>query len=389
MTTRKDRNDQELEEYVQSDLDNAAVIHLGKIRENISLLREKIGPKTRLLFAVKTDAYGHGLVPVAKEAVKSEVDYLGVSSIQEGIRLRDHEFQIPILAFNPPHGNQIEKAVHQNLTVTVTSLRHYREIENHLRNKDSSLQCQIIVDTGMSRLGVKPRCAVELARNVDRGKTTTLTGIYSHLSSAGSKLQEDKKFTGSQIESFRTVLKKLNSAELLPPLRHISNSAGFLQFGQAVTADPLNMVRCGTVIYGYPEFPTSWSQAVKPALGLFSRIIDTRLIPSGQFVSYGRTHQCKRPTSAAVFPLGYGHGLDRRLSNSGKVRVGGRKAPIIGKICCDKTIVDVTGIEPGIGEPVEVMGRDPTALEQARSIGADVVELTTGLTVPRLYIEPG
>lgn len=362
-----------------------AEIDLGALKGNVRALKERVGPRCQLLAVVKANAYGHGAVMAARSALEAGATRLGVACPDEGVELRRAEIAAPIvvLGYTPPC--EAEKAVKQGLTPTVNSLEHAEAVAQASQRLGRITPVHLKVETGMNRFGLDRKPLLTLARALGSMPALRLEGAYTHFACAD---EADKSFTWRQFEEFMAV-----AGELDLPIRHVANSAAILDLPEMA----LDMVRAGIAIYGlYPSAAVSRSVALRPVLSLRSRVARVRDLAPGETVSYGRTWAAAAPSRVALVPCGYADGLPRLLSNSGAVLVRGRRAPIIGRICMDLTVVDVTAID-GVAEGDEVValgtqGQEAvTAEEIASHAGTISYEVLCGISrrVPRVYKEGG
>lgn len=342
-------------------------IDLDIISANIKTIRGFIG-KTKMLTVVKADAYGHGLVPIALCAVKNGADYLGVSNIEEGITLRQHGINLPILLFNPILPERAEEVVNFNLTATVCSFDLLQALNDASDKLNRPATVHIKVDTGFGRLGVLPEYAVEFINIIKTSfKNIYIEGIYTHFSNASSETTTRKQFN-----SFLSVLEELKNKNIKIPIRHVCNSMATLKYPDM----HLDMVRVGNLIYGLcVPAPNKIMSPVK----VFSKIIFIKQLPKGHFVGYGNKYKTKRPTTIAIVPFGYYDGLGLVvqkpmgildeikgfikhilislgiLSNYMKVKVNNCDCNIIGKLGMQNCIIDITGVQDVfIGTTVEL-----------------------------------
>ncbi len=353
-----------------------AWIDLARLRANIALVRERLPDGVKILFVVKSDAYGHGIVPTARAGIQAGIDHLGVVTVKEGERLRTSGIDIPILLLGPILPEEIPRAIELGLTIQVSDYRFAarlaREAE-HLRTRPS---VHVKVDTGMGRFGVSVEDAVPLVERLARFPALRVKGIYTHLSSADSPDPEARAYTLRQIEVFANLLRTLERRSLLPPLRHIANSAGFIQYQEGVTVPPLNMVRIGTLFYGYPEVDAPWVSGIKPVARLTAPVVALRTVKEGEFVGYARSYRASTPRRVAVITAGYGTGLPPGLADHGNVWVRGKLAPVVGRIYLDHAVIDVTEVDGvSIGDEVEIFGPHVPADRLAEGIGLGVCEL--------------
>ena len=356
-------------------------VDLSTFLNNIKIVRERIGKEVKVLFPVKSNAYGHGIVEMSKAAEKVGIDYLGVANAQEAEVLRKAGINLPILILFPSSTQDIDRLIELDVSLTVVDLRFARSLNRRARSHNRFIPIHVNVDTGIGRSGIFREDALSFFEELRKLPHLKVEGIFSHFSVASSEDSEDRKYTLAQIDEFNDILDKLNELGMLPPLCHIANSAGLIQYLDLVTKGYFNMVRPGTLLYGYPEVKKEWTKDIKPIMSLLTTVVQIKRFPPNKFISYGRTYKTKRPTKVAFLPIGYGSGFMRRLSNCGKVIVKNRKAPIIGHICMEQTMIDITDI-PGVevGDEVEVLGPRMPADRIARSINADLTEILTSFS---------
>ncbi|HAF71097.1 MAG: Alanine racemase [Acetothermia bacterium 64_32] len=354
---------------------SCALVNLRTLAGNIERVRACLPEGLKLLLAAKSDAYGHGVEAVARLAQEVGVDWLGVATVEEGERVRAAGVRLPVLLLGPALPDELRKALALELALPVFDLETARALDRAAAALGKRARVHVLVDTGMGRFGLPPEDAPALLAQLRRLAHLEVEGILSHLAAADSELPEDRAFTQGQIEALKKLVQELPD-RLRPPLCHIGNSAGLIQYRELVTAPPFTMIRIGTLLYGYLEVRRPWAEIVHPAATLTARVLALKDLAPGGSVGYGRTHQVTRPTRVAVVAMGYGQGLSPRLSGRGVVWVRGRLAPIVGKICLDHTIVDVTGLE-GVqpGEEVEIFGPHLPADQLAERVGLGVCEL--------------
>jgi len=359
-----------------------AEVNLDHLAHNFKEARSLLSPKTKILVTVKADAYGHGLVEVAKRLVACRVDYLGVASIDEGIKLRKAGIQVPILLL----GLVLKKDIGPLFTYRLIPTVCNRMMACALSVKAAALRqripVHIKVDTGMGRIGVLPSEVLKLATDIWKLKHIQLQGIFTHFPLADS----DRKFTIKQINLFNQLVNDLKKRGINIPLMHAANSIGLIDY----PASHFTMVRPGLVIYGlHPK--KNLKLDLKPVLSLKTRIVFIKQVGSGSGVSYGLTYLTKRPTRIVTLPVGYGDGYPRNLSNLAPVLIGGRRFRISGRICMDQIMVDVGNFKPKIGQEVVLIGKQGreqiTAEELADLSGTISYEIVCGLgsRIPRIY----
>ncbi|MFW6012737.1 MAG: alanine racemase [Candidatus Bipolaricaulota bacterium] len=372
-----------------------AEIDLLQLAKNVRVIRQRLDGNAKIIFVVKVDGYGHGIKDVARVGVNNGIEYLGVANPQEGKELREAGLEVPILVFGPLVKDQLSMIVNFDLSPTITSADtdFISALHQESRSQHTETRVHVNVDTGMGRTGLVPEEVPTFLKQCRRFSSVEVEGIYSHLSVADSLAKEDKVYTKDQISEFRELLQKLNDQNLLPQLRHLANSAGFIQYQNELTADPLNVIRMGTLIYGYPEVEASWTKALKPIFALYSEVAEVRTLPAGSYVSYDRAYRIESSSRIAVLPVGYGDGLDRRLSNRGEVVIRGQRTPVVGKICANHTLVDVSEIERvAPGDRVELIGETITLKEVTRITGAGILEILSSFSdrkIKRIYTGGG
>ena len=368
----------------RGDVPNAtrAVIDLGAIGENVSGIRKKIGPKRDLMAVVKADAYGHGAVEVGVSALNSGATCLGVAMPEEGGELRRGGVEAPILVLGLIPPEKAHKSIAYRLDQTICTLELAETLNQIAGASAGPIKVHIKVDTGMGRIGIAPSHVLEFARKVSQFPNLKLEGVYSHLPSAD---EEDKTNTKKQIAIFQQLLREMEHAGFKVPRKHIANSACVLDLPESY----FDLVRPGIMIYGlYPSRDVSRELLLKPAMTVKTNISYLKRVPSGTPISYGSTYRTKKESLIATLPVGYADGYNRLLSNRGAVRIRGQYAPVVGRICMDMCLVDVTGlVDVSVGDEVVLFGKDPTADEIAEKIGTISYEVlcTLGKRVPRIY----
>ncbi|MFB0533135.1 MAG: alanine racemase [Desulfatiglandales bacterium] len=360
-----------------------AIVNLEAISHNISEIRKRIGHRRDLMAVVKADGYGHGAVRVSLAALKSGANCLGVALPEEGEQLRKAGIEVPILVLGLIRPEEAYKPINFGLDQTVCSLELAEALDQEARKVSVQVNVHVKVDTGMGRIGVKPEGALDLVRKISQFGNLKLTGIFTHLSCAD---EADKAFTKKQIEIFDSAVREIEASGIDIPKKHIANSAAILDLPESY----YDLVRPGIMIYGlYPSKHVSRSIELKPAMTLKTRVLYLKSVPAGTPISYGRAFSTKKDTFVATLPVGYADGYSRLLSNRGYVLIKGRQAPLIGHVCMDMCMIDITGInhvKPG--DEVILFGEDPSVDEIARQIGSINYEVvcSVGERVPRIYV---
>ncbi len=362
-----------------------AEIDLDALAYNVAALKGQAGPAA-MAAVVKANAYGHGALGVARASLEAGADRLAVICVDEGEQLRRAGITAPILVMGHSPASDAGRIVELALTPTVNTLEMGRALAREAEAAGVRQPVHLKVDTGLNRYGLPPQEIVPLAEALREMPTLELEGIFTHFASAD---EGDKRFTLEQYTIFRAVV------EMLPwiPIRHVSNTATLLDRPEM----SLDMVRPGVGIYGlYPSQYVSRSLSLKPVLSLKSRITRLTAIAPGDSVSYGRTWRANRPSVIALVMCGYADGLSRVLSNRGAVLVRGKRVPIVGRVCMDMCMVDVTDVpDVAEGDEVVIIGRQGemmiTAAELADLCGTISYEVLCGISarVPRLYLRSG
>ena len=361
-----------------------AVINLGAISHNIAEIRKRIGNKRGLMAVVKADGYGHGAVEVGRVALRSGADSLGVALPEEGQLLREAGIEAPILVLGLIQPEEAYKVVNFRLAQTVTSVELLEALNQQGHKASTEVKVHVKVDTGMGRIGVKPEDAVSFIRKVKSFKSLNLEGLFSHFSSADEK---DKASSQRQLQLFDQVLHEVQLAGIELPKKHIANSAAVLDLPESY----YDMVRPGIMVYGlYPSREVSHSIELKPAMTLKTRVSAVKVVPPGTPISYGRTFITKKKTMVATLPVGYADGYRRLLSNRGVVLIKRCRVPLIGRVCMDTCMVDVSDVEDvQPGDEVILFGEEISVDEVAASSGTIVNEVVcaVGKRVPRVYVQ--
>jgi alanine racemase len=318
---------------------NHLTIELAALAHNLNQVKAIVGTNTRVMGVVKADAYGHGLVAVAKTLEKNRVHCLGVAHFREAMELRNRGVSLPIVILcGIRTREEVEAVVHLGLIPTLFDLAVVEVLAAECARKKTLARAYIKVDTGMGRLGLRSSELALFLNQVTRFKEIRIEGLTSHLSSADDA---EPEVTESQIYSFRKAIEAGRAVGLDLPLNNLANSAGLMKFKEA----HFDMVRPGIMLYGglpSPDFDPP--VPLKPVMRFSGEIIQVKDLPDHTPVSYGRTYYTQGPRRIAVLSAGYGEGLPRNLSNRGKVLIRGKKVPITGRVCMDMTMVDVTGL---------------------------------------------
>lgn len=361
-----------------------AEVDLGALNRNLRTVR-KLFPRTGIIAIVKADAYGHGLISISKELENAGADYLGAGFLEEGVALREAGIKLPILVLGGVAGFQIDYFLEYDLELTASSHFIVNEIDRRARRMGRRAKVHLKIDTGLNRIGVNYRRALEFLETAAALPFIQVKGIYSHLAKANT----DADFTQVQYRRLADLREPVQRifGEKIP--FHLLNSAGMLNFPKGA----FEFVRPGLLLYGMrPDMSYLERAPVEPVMSLKSEVVFIKRVPPNEGISYDLTYITDRLTTIATIPIGYGDGCLQRLSNCGKVLIGGKRYPIVGKVCMDQIMVDVGDDRVRIGEEVVVIGSQGderiTVEEICELTGALPYEVTIGISgrVPRLYL---
>lgn len=327
-------------------------IDLKAIEYNFKLIKKIIGSKVKILSVVKADAYGHGMLPVARRLVKLGVDYLGVASIEEGRALRQEGILTPILLFENILPEFAKEVIKYKLTPSIGTIEVARRLQYYAKKNNRIVKVHIKVDTGMGRWGIWHAQASEFIKRINLFSHLKIEGVYTHFPCAGC----DSRFTRRQINIFKSLIKKLKQENIRIPLYHAANSMGVIGYPQG----HLDMVRPGLMLYGlYPKDSLKSKIKLKPALSFKTKVIFLKKISAGRSISYGRTFICPKDTTIATLPVGYEDGYLRYFSNKAEVLYKGHRYPIVGRVCMDQLMVDLgQSSKAKIGDAITVVGKE-------------------------------
>lgn len=371
-----------------------AEVDLGALRRNYRQLRQRLSPGEKYLAVVKADAYGHGAVPVARVLQEEGADWFGVASLEEGEELRQGGITRPVLIFGYTPPQYAGRLAEEELTQGVFSTDYAAALGKAAIAGHHEVEFHLMVDTGMGRLGLRPREEGSLREAWDILTIPGLrcTGAFTHFAVADELGEEAETFTGEQLERFTAFCHRLGEAGLEPELLHCANSAATLLREES----RLGMCRFGIVNYGlapsgelagHPAMP-----ALEPVMSLRATVAMVKEARAGDTLSYGRLYTAPGPRTIATVAIGYADGYPRCMWQGGRVLVKGRWAPIAGRVCMDQLMVDVTGI-PGVvpGDTVTLAGRDGENIitwdEIGEKSGTVSYERICGIgrRVPRVY----
>lgn len=348
-----------------------ATIDLAALVYNLSQIRERVSDNCSIMAVVKANAYGHGAVDVSRTLTQAGVTQLAVATVHEGIALREAGINGNIVVLGALLDSQIQELFSYRLTPVINEQRLLPQLAKEAEAANTPLSIHIKVDTGMGRLGLPSSELVTFLDAFPRWKSLRIEGFMSHLADSDG---DDSSHTEQQLKSFRGLLEQVEQRGITVPFVHVANSAAIMRYPQS----HFSLVRPGIMLYGYHTLPDAVPcPELQPVLSLRTTVMQLRTIQPGETVSYNRTFVAKRPSTIAVLPIGYADGYSRQLSNKGFVLIGGKRAPIVGLICMDMTMVDVTDIPSvRVGDGVTLIG-----CQGQEAIWADEIAGWTG-TIP-------
>ena len=363
-----------------------AEIDLNAIRANVKAIRRRIG-RRRIIATVKANAYGHGAVPVSKAVLEAGADVLSVATLEEAIELREAGIQAPILMLGVLTADVIPEVLSVNVIPSICDEKFAAELSRFAAGKGVEVPVHVKIDTGMGRIGVRAEEAPDLVAAIAKLPGLRIEGMFMHFACSD---EEDKSFARHQIAEFNKIVSVISRMGIKTPIRHAANSAAIMDLPEAT----FDAVRPGIMIYGlYPSPAMRSGMALQQAMTLKTKVVFLKRVEPGESVSYGRTFTAKRRSLIATIPIGYADGLNRLLSNRGEALVRGLRAPIVGRVCMDQTMLDVTDIPvASVGDEVVLYGKqgeDMIPIESvAEQIGTISYEVVCAVSsrVPRLYI---
>ena len=367
-------------------------IDLDAIAKNTRNIKKLIGQNKELMAVVKGNAYGHDVLEIVPIFLKNGATRLAVARLEEGIFLRKAGIDVPILVLGATLKEEAETALMHDITTSACNISFIKKMNELSLKLKKKAKIHLKIDTGMGRLGVKPEKAVDFIKKVLTFDHIIIEGIFTHFSVADEK---DKKYTEEQFRKFSEILKILEKEKIRIPLKHVSNSATLLDLEHMW----LDVVRPGIALYGlYPSKEVKKVIKLIPAQRFKTRIAFLKELPAEKSISYGRTYTTyKKNTIIASLPIGYADGYSRLLSNKGEVLVRGRRMPIIGRICMDQCMIDVTDLPlVKIGDEVVLWGKQGNEritveeiADKLNTINYEITHLPDKKRVSKLFIKNG
>lgn len=367
-------------------------IDLDAIYNNVINLKNNLKKGTNIIAVIKTDGYGHGAVPIAY-TIDELVSAYAVATVDEAVNLRENGIVKPIYVIGYTHESQLERMIKNNIRLTIFTYESAEAVSKAAIKLNKQGYIHIKLDTGMSRIGFADNEeSIEIIKKISQLNNISIEGLFTHFATADEK---DKSKTYKQLERFVEFANKLEAEGIKIPIKHCSNSAAMMEIKDA----NMDSVRAGIAMYGlYPSNEVDKNSVkLTPALGLRSHIIYIKEIEPGTEISYGGTFTADKKMKIATIPVGYGDGYRRSLSNKGYVLINGKKANILGRICMDQFMVDVTGIDDvKSGDDVIMIGKsgdEEITVEEMADIAKDTfnyeIVCDLGKRIPRVFYRNG
>ena len=356
------------------------------LRWNFRQIRSLLGSQVKILSMVKANGYGHGAPAVARTLAAEGSDAFGVAILEEAIELRRHGITAPILVLTGVYLDQLELFFEHDLMPVVHDADALQRLEAAVARRGRSLDVHLKIDTGMGRIGFPAAECESWLPQIKKLNALRVEGVFSHFSHAESV---EGQYTRKQLEIFHNIVQRLAAVSIAPPVIHLANSAATITLPEAY----FNMVRPGLMLYGiYPSPEMADRISLKPVLSWKTRILQLKKVPSNASISYGQTFITQRDSLIATLPIGYADGYPRLLSNRGQALVGGKRAPVAGRVCMDLTMLDVTDIgKIHQGDEVVLLGTQENETISADEMAswADTIsyEILTsiGARIPRIH----
>lgn len=368
-----------------------AEVDLDKLAHNMREIRRNARSKD-IIAVIKADGYGHGALDIAPTLLENGATRIGVAVLNEAIELKRGGIEAPVmvLGFTPP--SLVDMLLRYDIEQTVYSYDLAKEISQLAVKKSKIAKVHIALDTGMGRIGFLPdKESLEEVYKISKLPNIIIEGLFSHFSSAD---EEDKGYTNLQLERYTDFYNKLLEKGVKVNIRHIANSAAIIDMPNC----HFEAVRPGIILYGYYPSEQVLKEKIdlKPVMSLKTNIVHIKNLPAGEYISYGRKYQTSRESIIATLPVGYADGYTRLLFNKARVIINGKFVPVIGRICMDQCMIDVTDVENvKVGDEVVLMGEQGdlkfTADHIAELIGTINYEVTCMISkrVPRVYLKGG
>ncbi len=362
-----------------------AEIDLDAMRHNLRVIKGFLGENVKIMAVVKANAYGHGISAVSRALVEGGIDYLGVATADEAMKLRDKGINVAVLVLGAVLEEEADVCVRNNITLTLGDRELLGALRRIHERTSSRPKVHVKVDTGMGRIGVWHETAMDLIREARDCGCVEIEGVYTHFSSAA----RDKMFTKMQLSFFEKVKSDMEAEKIKARFYHASSSIAVLDWEEA----HFNLARPGIMLYGVcPKKNLSEKIGLKPVMSLKTRIVYLKDVPPGRSISYGRTYITQKDTKIATIPIGYADGYSRILSNKAEALVRGKYVRVVGMVTMDQTLLDVGDVpDVKVGDEVVLIGEqqgENIHIEKiAKLSGTIPYEILSQITdrVPRVY----
>ncbi len=341
--------------YIKVNLDN--LIH------NYKLLKNKIG-SSKFMAVVKADAYGHGAEFVAKTLEAEGCEYFAVATVDEGVELRNAGIKANIIVLGYGDTKSHNECVEKDITISISDIANVENLNRVAVELKKIAKVHIKIDTGMSRYGFDYKIAAEKILEISSLENIEIEGIYTHFAAAD---EPENQYTEKQFSNYMHTINKLKELDIEIPIKHVANSATTLLYENM----HLDMVRCGIALYGgYPSEELPKELKLKPCMEVYTKVTRIRTLEVGTAISYGCTHILTEEKTVATLSIGYADGYSRILSNIGEVYINNRPCNILGRICMDSCMTDITGLDGvELEDDVEILGQNITAEKLAKKLG--------------------
>ncbi len=365
-----------------------AKIDLDAIGHNVNLVKSKVGDSVKVLGVVKANAYGHGAAEVSRY-LETRLDYFAVATAEEALQLKRAGITKPVMILGAVPQASLPALIERGVMPTVFTSENALQVQNAAKKAGIIAKIHIALDTGMSRIGFQPDEIDDIVA-VSKLPNIEIEGVFTHYSCADTS---DKAHSLKQLEQYTRTVDELERRGVHIPIKHISNSAGIIDFQDS----HFNMVRTGIITYGlYPSSDVNAAFGLKPAMSLYAKVVHVKTLGAGHGVSYGATYVTKGDTRIATLAIGYADGYPRALSNRGRVLLRGEYAPVIGRVCMDQIMVDVTRIpDVRTGDTATVVGEDGGKHIFVEELANDSASFNyefvcgVGMRVPRVFYQNG
>lgn len=361
-----------------------AEVNLQILRENYYKLQAYT--QSEMMPIVKADAYGHGIIPVVKTLISCGARRFGVAILEEALEIKSVFPQLTVMVIGATDLEQSDTLVREEIIPSIFQLSQAKALSEAAVKQNRTAKLHLKIDTGMNRIGFRETDLATILQ-ISELPNLSIEGIFTHFAASD---QSDLSFAREQLKLFQSIYDKLKNSGLKIPIRHAANSAAILQFPES----HFELVRPGIALYGLPpSAQVGGNMGLEPVMSWKAKVSHVKNISTGETVSYGRTFRAAYPTSVATIPVGYADGLRRALSNHGEMLIHGKRSMMIGRVCMDQTMLEVTKLKKvNVGDVVTILGKDGyeqiTATEMAGWLGTINYEVICGISkrVPRVYL---